>query len=323
MKRRSIVCAAGGAMLAVALPVLAQATPKVYQVGVLTRGLPRANFALPAALRDLGYEEGRNIIFDYRSANGQSERLPGLAVELVNRKVDLIVGIANSDVEAAKRATSTIPILMMYGVVPVEMGIVASLARPGGNVTGTTLHGPETAAKILQLLRGTVPRLKRVSALADPEVPFLQPYIRASMTAAGAMGIEMSILPAGSLTELEASFSLISRDRPDALYVVDSSFLTAHRARLFELVAQLRLPAIYTAKAPVSEGGLMSYSNNADELVKRAAAITDRLLQGARPADIPIEQPTRFDFAINLKAARAIGLRVPQSILLQATEVIE
>ena len=322
MQRRSIISITGGVALGAALPAVTQTAPRVYRIGVLTR-LPRAYFLLPSALRALGYEEGRNIVFDYRSAEGQGDRLPALAVALVEKKVDLIVAITNPDVEAAKRATSTIPIVMMYSVVPVEMGLVASLAHPGANVTGTTLHGPETAGKILQLLRDTVPRVKRVAVLLEPDIPLLQPYIRASESAATAMGIQLPLLSGRNAAELDVSFARIARERPDALYIVIGGAINTQRARIIEFAARERLPAIYTDKRPVTEGGLMSYTYSGDELLLRAAAIIDRILKGAKPADIPVEQPTRFDFAINLKTAQALGLTIPRSVRLQATEVIE
>ncbi len=314
---------AGGGTLGAALPVLGQTPPKVYRIGVLTLGLPRTLFPLPAALAALGYAEGRSIVFDYRSAEGQPDRLAALAADLVAKNVDLIVATFNPDVEAAKRATSTIPILMLYGAVPVEMGLIASFARPGGNVTGTTLHGPETAAKMLQLLHDTVPRVKRVAVLLNRDLPLLQPYIRASESAAVAMGVQLPLLRAATLVELDASLAAIRKDRPDALYVVMNGVLNTHRQRVIEFAARERLPAIYTDKPPVTDGGLMSYSYNHDDLVKRCAAIADRILKGAKPVDIPVEQPTRMDFAINMKTAKAMGLTIPQSVRLQATEVIE
>ena len=323
MKRRSMISVAGGVTLAVALPVRAQTPPKVYRIGVLTRGLPRAYFLLPAALAALGYEEGRNILFDYRSAEGQPERVPALAADLVAQNVDLIVAISNTEVAAAKRATSTIPILMMYGAVPVEVGLIASFARPGANVTGTTVHGPETAAKMLQLLRDTVPPLKRVAVLLDRDNPGLQPYIRASEKAAVAMGIQMPLLDTRTVADLEAALARIVRERPDALYVVMGGTNFEHSAQIIEFAARQRLPAIYTDKSSIADGRLMSYAYNGDDLVKRAAAIADRILKGAKPADIPVEQPTKMDFAINLKTAKAMGLTIPQSVRLQATEVIE
>ncbi|MBI2750409.1 MAG: ABC transporter substrate-binding protein [Burkholderiales bacterium] len=323
MNRRAALLAVLGLGI---LPFAAQAQPtqKVYRIGVLSLFVPRARFiAIAAALRELGYEEGRNIEFDYRFAEGRDDRLTGLAADLVANKADLILAYLNPETVAAKRATSTIPIVMAYTIAPVESGLVASLARPEGNVTGTTIQGPETAGKILELLRDVVPRATRVTYIWEPDYPGMEPYRQATERAGTAMGLRLTGLPGRNLTELENAFTHIVRERPDALYVVPTGAIYTHRARVIEFAAHHRLPAIYTSPQPVSEGGLISYTADFGALARRTAAIMDRLLKGAKPAEIPVEQPTKFELVINLKTANALDLKIPQSVLLRADRVIE
>lgn len=323
MKRRIVISAAGGVTFGAALPVLGQTPQKVYRIGVLTRGLPRAYFQLPLALRKFGYEEGKNIDFDYRSAEGQEDRIPALAADLVAKNVDLIVALVNVDILAAKRASSTIPIVMLYSLVPVESGLVPSLAHPGGNVTGTTIHAPEIAGKMIQLLREVEPRVGRIALLVESKSPPIQPYMQASIGAASRLRVQLQMMPGNTLAEIEMSLATMERDRPDALCAALSGQLTTHRARVIEFAAMHRLPALYTDKAAVAEGGLMCYSYNGDEILERAAAIVDRVLRGTKPADIPVEQPTRFDLVINMRTAKAMNFTIPRLVRFQATEVIE
>jgi len=304
--------------------VRAQQAKKVYRIGLLSLALPRESFvAIVSALRELGYEEGRNIVFEYRLAEGKEDRLPGLAADLVAKKVDLIVALVNPEILAAKRATSTIPIVMARSMAPVETGLIASLARPGGNVTGTTIQAPETGGKILEVLRDAVPRVSRVTTLSEPEFPGMELYRREAERAAKAMGIRLTPQPARNLAELEAAFALTARERPDALFVVPTGAIFTHRARVIEFAARQRLPAIYTSKQPVTEGGLISYAADRGALLRRCAAIIDRVRKGAKPADVPVEQPVKYELVINLKTAKAIGLTIPQSLLVRADEVIQ
>jgi ABC-type uncharacterized transport system substrate-binding protein len=324
-ERRKFLLAAG-TLLAAPVAARAQPTEKIYRIGVLTQGIPQKSFvALPTALRKLGYEEGRNFVFDYRFANYQASRLPELAASLVAEKVDLILAVTNAEILAAKQATSTIPIVMLAGLVPVEMGMVASLGRPGGNLTGTVIIDPDTAGKILQLLRDAVLRASRVFLLVDEAgFPGMDLYNRVTRRAAASMGIRLTQLEVGSVAELNAAFDRILRERPDAVKVVTgSTTLRQHQARVIEFAARERLPVIYTSKAPVLEGGLMSYNCDYAALYPRTAAIVDRVLKGANPAEIPIEQPTKYELVINMKTAKALGLPIPQSLLLRADQVIE
>ena len=304
--------------------VHAQQAKKVYRVGVLSHIVPRERFTVMlAALRELGYEEGRNIQFDYRYAQDKEDRLAGLASDLVATKPDLILAFTNPEILAAKRATSTIPIIMRWALAPVESGLVASLARPGGNVTGTALEDPEMAGKKLEILRDALPRVARVTYLWQPDFPGMAAYGRATERAAKAMGIRLTLLPGGTLEEIERAFTLITKQRPDALMVASTGAIFANRAHVIEFAARQRLPVLYTVEGLVPEGGLMSYSADYRALQQRTAAIIDRVLKGAKPADIPVEQPTQYKLAINLKTAKALGLTIPQSVLLRATEVIE
>ena len=324
--RRRHFLLATGALLAAPLAARAQPAQKVYRVGVLSYYLPREVFFrnLPIAMRKLGYEEGRNITYDYRFAEGHADRLAGLAAGLVADKVDLILAWSNAEIVAAKKATSTIPIVMMAGLAIAEMGLVASLARPGGNLTGTVIIGPETAGKIIQMLHDAVPRATRVFLLVDEAgFPGMELYNRVSARAAAAMGIKLTQIQVGTVAELDAALARTAKERPDAIKVVGGRVLSPHRARVIDFVARQRLPAIYTSKLPVTEGGLMSYQSDPAELRPRTAAIADRILKGANPAEVPIEQPTRYELVINLKTAKALGIAIPQSLLVRADQVIE
>ena len=324
--RRRHFLLATGALLAAPLVARAQPAQKVYRVGVLSYYLPREVFFrnLPIAMHKLGYEEGRNITYDYRFAEGHADRLAGLAAGLVADKVDLILAWSNAEIVAAKKATSTIPIVMMAGLAIAEMGLVASLARPGGNLTGTVIIGPETAGKIIQILHDAVPRATRVFLLVDEAgFPGMELYNRVSARAAAAMGIKLTQIQVGTVAELDAALARTAKERPDAIKVVGGRVLSPHRARVIDFVARQQLPAIYTSKLPVTEGGLMSYQSDPAELRPRTAAIADRILKGANPAEVPIEQPTRYELVINLKTAMALGIAIPQSLLVRADQVIE
>jgi putative tryptophan/tyrosine transport system substrate-binding protein len=306
-------------------PGHAQPTQKVYRIGVLSLIVPRARITtlITPALRDLGYEEGRNIEFDFRHAEGRDDQLSGLAADLVAKKVDLILAINNPETEAAKRATSTIPIVMAYTIAPVESGLVASLARPEGNVTGTTVQGPETAGKMVEVLRNALPRAKRVTYIWERDYPGMELYRLATERAGEAMGLSLTGIPVRTLPELDAALSLIVRKRPDALIVVTTGAIFLQRALIIEFAAKQRLPALYTAPQPVLEGGLISYGADYGALSRRTASIIDRILKGAKPAEVPVEQPTRFELMINMKTAKALNLKIPQSLLLRADRVIE
>jgi putative ABC transport system substrate-binding protein len=302
----------------------AQQPLKVFRLGCLSHYIPREKFTLlPAALRQLGYEEGRNVLFNYKFAEGRAERLPLLASELVAAKVDLIIASVNPEIQAAKQATSLIPIVMVYGLAPVESGLVASLARPGGNVTGTTVDDPAGAGKKLEILREVVPGAKRITLIWEPEFPGMDAYIREAQRAATTLGIRLTLLPGRTLAELEAAFNLMDTDRPDALYVVPTGVLFNNRARVIEYAARQRLPAMYINKGSVAEGGLMAYLPDPNALLPRTAATIDRILKGAKPSEIPVEQPTKYQLVFNLKTARELGITLSPSLRTQVDEFIQ
>ena len=326
MRRRDAVL---GSLALSSLPRLVGAQPaqKIFRIGILSRGRSREQAAyIFLALRAIGYEEGKNVLFDYRFAEGREDKLAELAelaAELVESKVDLIVAPIHEEILAAKRATSTIPIVMLWGVAPVELGLVASLAHPGGNVTGTTFNNPEEIGKVLQVLRDAVPRLSRVACLYAPSGLMMDANVRSTQQAASALGIRLTLLPCSSDAELDAAFAQIERERPQALYVGSTGAVFMRKASVIAFAARLRLPAIYATREWVMDGGLLSYSADTGAVIVRAAAIIDRILKGAKPSDIPVEQPTRYELVINLKTAKALGITIPQSLLLRADEVIQ
>ena len=316
--------------LAVALAPMtahAQRPQKVQRVGVLWQTTPAAAShlaaALTEALRELGHVEGKNVVFDYRWAEGKPERFPTLAAELVRLKVDLIVASAASAAEAARRATTIIPIVMVSAADPVESGLVRSLVRPGGNVTGLSAQlTPEIRAKQLQLLKEALPGLARVAilrraALADG--PAWKEYEAAGRT----LGLKIQFVELQGVEELERAFNAIARERAGALLVPGDPVFFTHRQRIVALAAQHRLPGTFSTREFTDAGGLMSYSARLTDQYRRAATYVDKILKGASPANLPVEQPTGFELVINLKTAKALGLTLPQALLIRADEVIQ
>ena len=280
--------------------------------------------AFRQGLRELGYTEGQNIIIEYRWAEERSDRFPDLVSDLVRTKVDAIVTAGTPGALAAKQATKTIPIIMAVAGDPVGTGLVASLARPGGNVTGSTAIVPELEGKRLELLKEIVPGLSRVAFLANPNNPLNVIILKQTRLAAPALGLKLEpIVDVRRISELEQAFATISSARPDALIMIADRFLLAERARIVEFAEKRRLPAMYPYGEMVRDGGLMSYSPSYPDLFRRSATFVDKILKGAKPADLPIEQPTKFELVINRKAAKAIGLTIPQSVLLRADQIIE
>jgi putative ABC transport system substrate-binding protein len=279
--------------------------------------------AFTEALRELGHVEGKNVAFETRWAEGNPERFPALAADLVRLKVDLIVASALSAAEAARRATTTIPIVMVNAADPVESGLVRSLVRPGGNVTGLSAQlTPEIRAKQLQLLKEALPGLTRVvilrrAALADG--PVWKEYEAGGRT----LGLKVQFVELQRVDELERAFNTIARERAGALLVPGDPVLFTHRQRIVALAAEHRLPGTFSTREFTDAGGLMSYSARLTDQFRRAATYVDKILKGASPANLPVEQPTQFELVINLKTAKALGLTLPQSILLRADEVIQ
>ena len=329
VQRRQWLIAAG-ALLAKPLDADARQAAKVVRIGYLSANLasgPHLRDAFLQGLRDLGYVEGRNVVFEYRDAQGKRERLPALAAELVALKVALIfVGGGTRVTLAAMEATKTLPIVFTDVGDPVESGLVTSLARPGGNVTGLSSVGPELVGKRLEALKQAVPGVDRVAVLWLPGAlgeRTDKEMLTAADVAARALGVQLQFVEARGADEFARAFSDMSSARAGALTVLPSNrFLREHR-RLVELAAQKRLPAVYTSREFVDAGGLMSYGANSADLHRRAATYVDKILKGAKPGDLPVEQPTKFELVVNLKTAKDLGLNLPRSLLARADELIQ
>src|SRR5574342_529155 len=308
----------------------AQQAGKVFRIGILANlwdADPQGAALWEAfikGLRDFGYVEGQNITIVHRSSDGRYERLPGLAADLVRLKVDVIVVPAPQNAVAAKEATRTIPIVMASSGDPVAEGLVASLARPGGNITGLTgVAGPEIAGKRLELLKEAVPKASRVAVLSNPTNPISAPALGETKAAARSLRLQLQMVEARGPDETERAFAAMGRERADALIVVNDGMLLAHRTRIAALAAQHRLPTMWGGREYVDAGGLMSYSASGRDHFRRAATYVDKILKGAKPGDLPVEQPTKFELVINLKTAKALGLTIPPSLLQRADQVIE
>ena len=266
--------------------------------------------------------EGKNIVIEYRYAEGKLDRLPALAAELVHLKVDIIVSAGPAPTRAAKEATTTIPIVMANDNDPVGNGFVASLARPGGNITGLATLTPEISGKRLEFLKETVPRLSRVAILGTSTFPGNAQALRETELAAGALGVQLQYLDVLDPKDIETAFRAAGKGRADAVLVLTGPVFVAHRTQLVDLAAKSRLPVTYPQSEYVEDGGLMSYGTNVAGLYRRAATFVDKILTGAKPADLPVEQPTKFELVINLKTAKALGITIPPTLLFQADEVI-
>jgi putative ABC transport system substrate-binding protein len=322
--RREFITLIGGAA-AWPLAVSAQQAGKVYRVGFLWDSPAVFSEAIEAfrhGLRELGWIDGRNITIEYRWAEGRPERMRELAEELVRLNVDVIVVPSSIYTEAAKRATSTIPIIFMSHAGPIESGHVDSLARPGGNITGLSVMLPEMSAKGLELLNEVVPGLARVGVIWDPATPSHTPGLRAVELAAPVLKLKLQTLPVRAATEYDEAFAAMSRERADAVLILGTPLYFAGAGRLAELALKHKLP-MYGPIEFAKAGGLVSYGPNRVDLFRRGAIFVDKVLKGDNPADLPIEQPTKYELVINLKTAKALGLEVPPTLLARADEVIE
>ncbi len=306
--------------------VAAQPAKKVPRVGLLIASSSAVNAArVPPfrdGLRDLGYVEGKNIILEQRYADGKVDRLPGLAAELVAANVDVIVTGGPLDTRAAKKATHKIPIVMTFDNDPVGNGFVTSLAQPGGNITGLSTLAPELSGKQLELLQEIVPKLSRVAVFGNSTNPGNALALRAIELAADALKIKLRTLNILSTADLDAAFRAAVKGRDEAIQVLGSPLINIQRARIAELSVKHNLPGMYYTAEIVEAGGLMSYGVNRSDLTRRAAVYVDKILKGAKPADLPVEQPMKFDFVINLKTAKQIGLTIPPNVLVRADRVI-
>jgi len=304
----------------------AQQPNRVFRIGLLAAGSPATSPAREAAfrqgLRELGYVEGKNIVIDHRNAEGKIDRLPTLGAELVRLKVDVIVTAGGISTRSAKNATVTIPIVMTQDIDPVQNGFVASLARPGGNITGLSTLSPEISGKQMELLKEIVPKITRVAVFGTTTNPGTEEALKATELAAAAFKIQLQYLDVVGSKDIDQAFQSSSKTRVDAVLVLISSVLNGRRTQVVNLAVKNRLPAIYPFPEFVEVGGLMSYGVSFADLWRRAATYVDKILKGAKPAELPVEQPTKFEFVVNLKAANQIGVTIPPNVLARADRVI-
>jgi putative ABC transport system substrate-binding protein len=326
MKRKITVFALWAMLLVLCHPAVAQQPKKVPRIGVLwlyspTIASPFAE-AFRQGLRGLGYVEGQNIALEERWAEGRFDRLPSLAAELVRLKVDILVTASTPAAQAGQQATQSIPIVLTNVSDPVESGLVSSLARPGGNVTGLSLMHPELAGKRLELLKEVIPKLSRVAVLSNPANPIMPPLLRETEAAARALGVQLQVVEVRDPSDFDSAFSAMTRERAGALVVLPDAIFQNERTRIAGLAAKARLPAMYAWREAVDAGGLMAYGASVPDIFRRAATYVDKILKGTKPADLPVEQPKKFEFVINLKAAKQIGLTIPPNVLARADKVI-
>jgi len=324
MIRRIVVCLLITSLMLTVPLAQAQQPGKVHRIGYLSTGTPGPNFeAFRLGLRERGYIEGKNIVIETRFAEQNFDRLSDLAAELVSLKVDLIVAGNATVTRAAKKATSTIPIVMANAGDPVGTGLVASLARPGGNVTGLTNISPELLGKRLGLLKEVVPKASRLALLSDVDSRSTGSMLEDAQRTAKVLGVQFQLLEVkGPHPDIEGAFRIIVKERIGGLVTAPGPLIGLHRKRIVELLAKNRIPAIHTESQWADIGGLMSYGTNQADLYRRAAIYVDKILKGTMPTDLPVEQPMKFDFVINLKTAKQIGLTIPQSVLFRADRVI-
>lgn len=324
--RRRQFLIASAALLAVPRFAQAQQAGRVYRIGYFSPTSPSRLFdAFRPALRELGYVEGRNVIIEERYAEGKLERLPELVAELIRLKVDVLLTGSAVSALAAKRATTTAPIVFASVFDPVAAGLVASLARPGGNITGMAMGvgGSGFGGKWLELLKDAMPIVSHVAVLLNSANPANAPLVREVQAAARTLNVKLDLLDAGNPTNLDKAFAAIGASGVQGIIVTNDPFFNTNRAQLVQFAASKRLPAVHFSKLFVDAGGLMAYGASFEDSWRRVATYVDKILKGAKPADLPVEQPTRFELIINLKTARALGLTIPQSLLLRADQVIE
>jgi ABC-type uncharacterized transport system substrate-binding protein len=327
LKRREFISLIGGAAAA-AWPLMAQAQLVMPAIGFLDPRLPDAVTdrlrGFREGLKDTGYVEGENVAIVYRLAENRDDRLPELAADLVRRRVAVIATAGSPSTFAAQAATKTIPVVFLVGDDPVRLGLVTSLSRPGGNMTGINILSAELAAKRLELLRGLLPKLVRIAVLVNPaDTTVTETQLKDVNAAAGAMGLQIQVFNANTSAEIDAAFETMGRERPDAVLVATSAFLNGRRVQLAHLATFHRLPAIYALREYAEVGGLMSYGSNVVDGFRQVGVYTGRVLKGAKPADLPVVQSSKFELVINAQTARMLGLTVPPTLLATADDVIE
>ena len=318
-----------GAALAAPLASFAQQPGKIWRIGFLaprsrpTSAEPDVYSAFPQGMRQLGYIEGKNFVIEWRFADGKFERLPGLAAELVQMKVDVIVAAGTVATQVAQRATTTIPIVIAASLDPVGSGFVKSLTRPGGNITGLSLATSDFSPKHLELLMTVAPKLSRVAVLVNPDNSAHPALLKSVQAAAQKLGVQVLPVSARTPEDIERGFSMMKRERAEAVIVATDAFFFLQRRQIAELALRLRLASMATNRQHAEAGDLMSYGQNVADFYRRAATFVDKILKGAKPGELPIEQPTIFELVINRKTAKALGLTIPQELLLRADRVIE
>jgi putative ABC transport system substrate-binding protein len=326
MRRRKFITLLSGAAVGWPLAAQGQSIRKVWRLAWLSEGMnapSRNTAAFFAALQELGYTEAQNLTVEYRYANTRFERLPELAAELVGLKVDVIVALATQALLALQRATSTIPIVMVLPGDPVGTGLVKSLAYPGANITGTSLMYPDMGGKRLQLLKEIVPTMGRIAIFGNSKNPSTAVDMRAAEAAARLIGLQAYMVSVDSLDRLESGLDEMVNAKPDGVIVIQDSLIFVHRERIAKVALQNRLVSIFPGRDYVESGGLAGFGPNLDSIARRAAVYVDKILKGAKPADLPLEQPTHFELFINMKTAKALGITIPPAVLARADQVIE
>jgi len=328
MNTKIIICLFAATLLSTASFAEAQQPAKVWRIAWVTAASTRSMMSrvevFRAGLRELGYVEGKNIIIEMRSAEGKRDRLPAIMAELLSLKVDIIVSAGAGVTGPAKEATSTIPIVMSQDPDPIASGFVASLARPGGNITGLSTFRPELSGKRMELFKETLPKLSRVAVFGTSSTPGHAQALKEVELAAGAVKVQLQYVDVLDPKDFESAFSAAVKGRAGGvLWLVSGPVASAHQKKIFDLAGKSRLPVIYEQKSWTEDGGLMSYGVNLADLDRRAAIYVDKILKSAKPADLPVEQPTKFEFIINLKAAKQIDLTIPPNVLARADKVIK
>jgi len=324
MDRRAFVAMVGGSILARPLAAEAQQPAgKVYRIGFLRSGHPPESYiaGLEQGLREQGYVPGQNVVVELRATDGSVDQLPGLAEELMRSRVDVVLASAAPAAMAVKRTTVSVPVIFVGVVDPVALGLVSSLARPGGNITGLATSAADLAGKRLELLREIVPRLRRVAVLWHPANPTNPIQLKGAQAAARTLGVQLELVSIQGPGDFDAPAKTVRG--ADGLLSLESPLFTTYRARIAELAARSRLPAVFSQREYVEAGGLMAYGTDFHDLFRRAGRYVDKILKGSKPADLPVEQPTKFELLINMKTANALGLTIPQSVLLRADEIIQ
>ena len=321
VRRRQFLFATGTLLLAPTIIAHGQRATKPYRIGILQTEASQT--LLQQSVRELGYVEGRDVVFEIRNTEGKSERLDDFALDLLRLKVDVIVAVNPASVLSAKRATATVPIVMMNTPDPVQLGLVASLARPGRNITGTTTLTLDLSTKQLEILKEAVPSLSRVALLWNPDNPWHPVAVKGVQARSESLGIQLQALEVRGHDAFDNAFRAMTTERAQALLVLADPMTFFHRRRLADLGIKHRLPMMGSLRAFAESGTLMSYWADTADLSRRAASYVDRILKGAKPGELPIEQPTKFELVINLKTAKTLGITIPQSVLLRADRIIE